>query len=245
MSGTVSKPEQNAAPDFRIRVRGFVKVSQNAFYFSKMGEPVQLRPEQMLAVPGSYPRYCYFVQSGQVIAGTSDTAGNKRILLSFEENTLLLEQYLLTGKPCDLYYKAVERTTARMISYHDLTQAMKTDFSVTLDVINAISELGALAHQRQRSENEHSARQKVCDQLLDFALVYGVQAEGRVRIEEKVTHERIGLLTGLHRITVTREIKRLREQGILSQEEGLYVISSLEELVRYRDAAGNKTKEKP
>lgn len=40
---------------FRIRVPGFVKVAQNAYYFSKLGEPVQLRQDQMLAVPGSYP----------------------------------------------------------------------------------------------------------------------------------------------------------------------------------------------
>lgn len=230
---------------FRIRVPSFVKVAQNAYYFSKLGEPVQLRQDQMLAVPGSYPRYCYFILSGQVIAENRNSAGSQRILLSFEEDTLVLEQYLLTGKPSELYFKAVERTTARMISYHDLTQAMKADFSVTLDVINAISQLGALAHQRQRSESENNARQKVCDQLLDFALVYGAEEGGRVVIQEKVTQEKIGLLTGLHRVTVARELKKIRDRGILSQQAGSYALSSLEELVRYRDEPADRPKEQP
>lgn len=240
----MTSAENRTEAEFRIRVPGFVRVSQNNYRFAKMGEPVELRQDQMLAVPGNYPRFCYFVTEGQVVAGTSDGADHKRILLSFEENTLLLEQYLLTGKPSDLYYKAVRPTKARMISYHDLTQAMKLDFALTLDVINAISELGALAHQRQRSESGTTACQKVCDQLMDLALMYGTEQKGRIHIEEKITQEKIGALTGLHRITVTREIKKLKEAGILAQEEGAYSISSLGELIRYRDEQGAAGREK-
>ena len=232
----VTGAENQPGAEFRIRVPGFIRVAQNNYRFAKMGEPVELRRDQMLAVPGNYPQYCYFVTEGQVVAGTSDGPDHKRILLSFEENTLLLEQYLLTGKPSDLYYKAVKPTKARMISYHDLTQAMKLDFTLTLDVINAISELGSLAHQRQRSECEDTARKKVCNQLLDLALMYGTEQDGRVHIEEKITQEKIGVLTGLHRITVTREIKKLKEAGILAPEDGFYIINSLDALLNYRNA---------
>ena len=228
-------------PNYRIQVPRFIKGEQNAFYFQKMGETVQFRPEQMLAVPGCYPRYCYFLRSGRVIAGTVSPSGSKRILLSFEKNTLLLEQYLLTGKPCELYYKAVEKTTAQMISYHDLTQAMKADFSVTLDVLNAISDLGALAHERQRAERETDARQKVCNQFLDFALAFGVEENGKIMIEEKLTQEKIGILAGLHRITVSKEIKKLKEQGILTYQGGFYFISDLHQLVAYRDRCREET----
>lgn len=232
----MSSTDSRQTDDSRIRVPGFVKVSQNNYQFSKMGEPVELRKDQIIAVPGNYPQYCYFITEGQVIAGTSDSIEHKRILLSFEENTLLLEQYLLTGKPSDLYYKAIKPSRARLISYHDLTQAMKLDFTLTLDVINAISELGALAHQRQRSECEDSACRKVCNQLVDFALMYGTEMKGRIHIGERFTQKRIGELTGLHRITVTKEMKKLREAGILLQEEGFYIIASLDELLRFRDA---------
>ena len=240
----MKKKEQMGDSDSRIQVPRFVQSEQNGFYFTKMGEIVHLRQDQLLAVPGTCPHYCYFIRSGRVIAGTLDRSGNQRILLSFGENTLLLEQYLLTGKPSDLFYKVVENATAQKITYHDLTQAMKTNFSVTLDVLNAISDLGALAHQRQRSESETGARQKVCNQFLDFALVYGVNVNGQVLIQEKITQEKIGSLTGLHRITVTREIKKMKDCGILQQKEGLYSITSLEELVAYRDANEEKTGDK-
>lgn len=233
---TVPSPEKQGTSEFRIRVPGFVKISQNNYQFAKMGEPVELRRDQMLAIPGSYPQYCYYITAGQVVAGATENSEHKRILLSFEENTLLLEQYLLTGKPSELYFKAVKPTKAQRISYHDLTQAMRLDFAITLDVINAISELGSLAYQRQRSESEDSARQKVCNQLLDFSLMYGTELDGRIHIGEKITHEKIGALTGLHRITVTKEIKKLKEIGILIPEDGFYIIASLDALLNYRDA---------
>lgn len=232
-------------PDARIRVPRFLLSEQNAFHFQKMGETVQFRPEQMLAVPGCYPRYCYFIRSGRVIAGTvGGGSEDKRILLSFEQNTLLLEQYLLTGKRCDLYYKAVEKTTAQMISYHDLTYAMKADFSVTLDVLNAISDLGALAHQRQRNESSTDARQKVCNQFLDFILAFGEEMDGKIVLGEKLTQEKIGMLAGLHRITVSREIKKLKERGILNQNDGFYSISDIQDLIDYRDSCPDETDEK-
>lgn len=234
----------NDHPDARIRVPRLVRSGQNAYYFQKLGETVQFRPEQLLAFPGCYPRYCYFIRSGRVLAGVADPSGDRRILLSFESSTLLLEQYLLTGKRCDLYYKAVEKTTAQMISYHDLTQAMKADFSVSLDVLNAISDLGALAFQRQRNECSTDARQKVCNQFLDFILAFGEETDGRIVLGEKLTQEKIGLLTGLHRITVSREIKRLKERGILAQSEGYYSISGIQDLIDYRDGCSDVPTEK-
>lgn len=145
------------SPSFRIKVPSFISTKQNAWFFQRLGEPVEFRADQLIAVPGSYPRYSYFLKSGRVIAGIVNSSNHQRLMLSFEESSLLLEQYQLTGKPCDLYYRAVTDCVAQMISYHDLTQAMKADFSVTLDVLNAISDLGAMS-LKQRMFETASAR---------------------------------------------------------------------------------------
>lgn len=136
-------------PNFRIKVPSFISTRQNAWIFQRLGEPVEFRADQLIAMPGSYPRYSYFLKTGRVIAGIVNSSSSQRLMLSFEESSLLLEQYQLTGKPCDLYYRAVTPCTAQMIPYHDMTQAMRADFSVTLDVLNAISDLGAMS-LRQR-----------------------------------------------------------------------------------------------
>ena len=120
-------------PNFRIKVPSFISTRQNAWIFQRLGEPVEFRADQLIAMPGCYPRYSYFLKTGRVIAGIVNSSSSQRLMLSFEESSLLLEQYQLTGKPCDLYYRAVTPCTAQMIPCHDMTQAMRADFSVTLD----------------------------------------------------------------------------------------------------------------
>ena len=158
---------------------GFISSRQNAWLLRRLGETVEFHADQLIAIPGMYPGYSCFLRTGRVIAGIVNSANNQRLMLSFEENSLLLEQYQLTGKPCDLYYRAVSDCTAQMISYHDMTQAMKADFSVTLDV-----------------------------------------------------------LSGLHRVTVSKELKKLRELGLVRLADGLYRIKSLQALIDYCDGRG-------
>lgn len=222
-------------PKIRIKVPGFISSRQNAWFFQRLGEPVEFRADQLIAVPGMYPRYSYFLKTGRVIAGIVNSAENQRLMLSFEENSLLLEQYQLTGKPCDLYYRAVTDCTAQMISYHDITQAMKADFSVTLDILSAISDLGAMSLQQRMFENASDATEKVCGQFLDFALAFGEEEGGGVVITERLTQEKIGALSGLHRVTVSRELKKLRDRGLIRLQDGLYHIPNLNELINYCD----------
>lgn len=203
-------------PKIRIKVPGFISSRQNAWFFQRLGEPVEFRADQLIAIPGSYPRYSYFMKTGRVIAGIVNSAENQRLMLSFEEGSLLLEQYQLTGKPCDLYYRAVTDCTAQMISYHDITQAMKADFSVTLDILNAISDLGAMSLQQRMFETEADATEKVCGQFLDFALAFGEEDGGEIVITERLTQEKIGALSGLHRVTVARELKKLRDKTLFA-----------------------------
>lgn len=222
-------------PKIRIKVPGFISSRQNAWFFQRLGEPVEFRADQLIAVPGMYPRYSYFLKTGRVIAGIVNSANNQRLMLSFEEDSLLLEQYQLTGKPCDLYYRAVTDCTAQMISYHDITQAMKADFSVTLDILGAISDLGAMSLQQRMFENASDATEKVCGQFLDFALAFGEEEGGGVVITERLTQEKIGALSGLHRVTVSRELKKLRDRGLIRLQDGLYHIPNLNELINYCD----------
>jgi CRP-like cAMP-binding protein len=161
-----------ANPKIRIKVHGFISSRQNAWLLRRLGETVEFHADQLIAIPGMYPGYSCFLRTGRVIAGIVNSANNQRLMLSFEENSLLLEQYQLTGKPCDLYYRAVSDCTAQMISYHDMTQ------------------------------------------------------------------ERIGALSGLHRVTVSKELKKLRELGLVRLADGLYRIKSLQALIDYCDGRG-------
>ena len=222
------------SPNIRIKVPSFISSRQNAWFFQRLGEPVEFRADQLIAMPGMYPQYSYFLKTGRVIAGIVSSANRQRLMLSFEDGSLLLEQYQLNSR-------AVSDCTAQMISYHDLMQAMKADFSVTLDVLNAISDLGAMSLAQRMFETSADATMKICSQFLDFALAFGEEEDGEIVITEKLTQDKIGALSGLHRVTVSKELKTLRELGLVRMVDGYYRISSLAALMDYCDEHSRRT----
>ena len=203
--------------------------------FEHMGEPVSFAEGHYVAVPGYTPKICYFITSGRVTGGLISSVESQRILLAYERGTLMLVQYMLTAKPCNMYFRAVEHTTARLITYNELTEAMKRDFSLTLDIIDAVSALGELAHERRRFEEAADATDKVISLLLDFAMSFGTEAGEGVIINERISQTKIGALGGLHRVTVSRELKRLRDLGLIDMVDGCYRIISIDAMLRYRD----------
>lgn len=222
-------------PKYRIKVPALRTAPQKVRLFEQMGEPVSLSEGHYVAVPGYTPKLCYYITSGRVTSGLVTSADNQRILLAYERGTLMLEQYMLTGKPCNMYFKAVAPTTARLITYAEFTDAMKGDFSLTLDIIDAVSVLGELAHERRKFEEEADAMDKVCSVLLDLAVSFGTEAENGVLINERISQSKIAALVGLHRVTVSKEIKLLRDLGLIDLVDGCYRIGDLNALIHYRD----------
>lgn len=203
--------------------------------FGQMGKPVSFSEGHYVAMPGYTPKLCYFITSGRVTGGLISSADSQRILLAYERGALMLEQYMLTNKPCNMYFRAVATTTARLITYNELTEAMRSDFSLTLDIIDTISALGELAHERRSFEEAADATDKVISLLLDFAMSFGTEVGGGVIINERISQAKIGALGGLHRVTVSKELNRLRDLGLIDMVSGCYRIISIDELLRYRD----------
>ncbi len=208
---------------------------QNNYYLKQLGQRVECKSGKILARPGEILSHCFFIRTGRVAAFATTSAGNERLLYSFEADNLILAQYVISGKPCSLHYRAIIPTVAQMISLNELTQAMCSCHAVTLDVIDAISEYSEIAIQRLINDLEPKAGARIAGQFIDLADVFGVVCGDKIMIAEKITQDMIASLVGLHRVTVAKEMKKLKDCGILSQKEGNYFISDLKALIAYRN----------
>ena len=225
---------------YNIKVPQLALTPQQRKLFEGMGERVVFTEGHYVAVPGYTPQFCYYITSGRITGGLVSSADSQRILLSYEQGSLMLEQYMLTKKPCNMYFKTVAPSTARLIPYSELVGAMQSDFSLTLAIIDAISSLGELAHDRRNFEEDADATDKVCSLLIDFAVSFGTETENGVLINERISQLKIGSLSGLHRVTVSRELKNLRSLGLIDLVDGFYRINDLEAMAHYRDSHDRK-----
>ena len=72
------------------------------------------------------------------------------------------------------------------------------------------------------------ARDRVGRMLVHLAETVGRSLRGGVVVQ--VTHEELGRRTGLHRVSVTNQIKYLRGSGLVDQDAGLILIRDLAKL---------------
>ncbi len=80
-----------------------------------------------------------------------------------------------------------------------------------------------------------AASVKICELLIDMMELFGRQTDQGILLEVKVKQEVMGKLTGLHRVTVARELNKLKSEGLLVSGDGRYLIPDREGLLRYRD----------
>lgn len=73
---------------------------------------------------------------------------------------------------------------------------------------------------------------RIFELLNRLAELYGTERDGAIVIGITLTHEQISAMTGASRVTVTRTLTRLREEGVLAIHDRLFHILDLSRLDR-------------
>lgn len=219
----------------RIQLPGRLQMKQSSYYFRKMGETVRIKAGTEIEKQGEIPSHCYFIRNGLVAAGINLKDGDERILFVFEKDCLILGQYLLTSNKNQLCYTANTEVLAQKISYQELVQGMKSCFNVTMDVMNAAVGFSELSLYRMIGDWEENAAVKICNQLIDMAQLFGNENDNAVMLNVQISQTMLGKMTGVHRVTVNREMKKLKEKGLVFIEDGYYYISDIKQLIQYRN----------
>ena len=155
----------------RVKIPVFTQGKQNVSYYRKMGETVRIKKGTIICYPGQMAKYCYYVRSGRVFSGVLDHAEEERIMFSYEKDSLLLAQYLLTCDRSSMFFIANTDVVAQRITYPELIQSMKNNFSVTLDIIQAIKGFGETALKRAVSDmNVHPSASAICLSIWQICL---------------------------------------------------------------------------
>ena len=196
----------------------------------KLGELKKYPADCLLAAAGTYTRYCYVVVSGRVISSEYSESGEERIYSVNEKDSLILEENLLFGYKVPVNIRTITETEVVRINRSSLAAAIQGNPSLAMDILQSLSIKYLSSVEQMKCINEHSAVQKVCNLLLNFAERYGDEENGSIVIREKLSQEYISSLLGLNRITVVRVMKELKEQGLVEKKKGYYYLHNVEQM---------------
>ena len=195
-----------------------------------LGELIKVPKNTDLNEIDTVPPYCYIVKSGRVLCYEISYAGAQRVYNFMEPGSILLEECLLFDQPCPVLFRTLVDSELIRIEKCRLKGAFKRDVDVVMDVCQSLSMKFLSSMEHLRLGPHQSASWKLCKLLLIFAENSGTAYDGKVLIKERLSQQMLADLLGLHRVTVTRNLKILKEDGLLEQINGYYCIRSLDQL---------------
>lgn len=200
-----------------------------------LGQKKKVEKDYMLVEAGTVPKYCYIIKRGRVACYEYSISGEERIYNFNEDNSLLLESYLLFDTMVPVNFKTVLPTELICIDKETLLHAISTDSEICMDIMQSLHMKFNTSMEQIRHTNFHNASWKICDLLLMFADRYGVPYDGKVLIKEKISQQLLSNLLGINRVTAVRAIKELKDMSLIEQVNGYYCIRDIEKLKRHQN----------
>ncbi len=199
----------------------------------KLGELKSFPKDTQLNQIDAIPDFCYLVKSGRVICSEISFTGEQRIFNFLEPGSIFLEECLLFDKPCPVVFKTQIDSELMVIHKCDLKRAMKHDIDVVMDICEALAMKYLGAMEDIRSMPQQTASWKVAKMVLNFAEHYGICMGKQILIKERFNQQLLADLLGMNRVTVTRKLKDMKDQGLIGKTEGYYYICNIDEFRAY------------
>jgi CRP/FNR family cyclic AMP-dependent transcriptional regulator len=178
-----------------------------------VGERVRLQAGQHLYHQGEIDPRFYVLVTGKVHVYNLSDEGHEFTFNIMGPGTLIGDAAAMSGQPRYSSARVIEE--AEMIRLH----AGELEHYVTSDPQFAVALLHLLAIKQRQFVGRlqqvlyEAPEKRITRFLADFVRTHGNESGATVKVN--LTHEQIGNLTDLSRVTVTRALNRLKHEGLI------------------------------
>lgn len=190
----------------------FAKCPEKTF---AKGQTVLLPDENEL------PPVTYLIQ-GVIVQYDITKSGDKVVVNMFKPGAFFPMSCAMNGIPNPFYFEASEDCVARQAKAEDVVAFLRAQPEVVYDLLQRVyrGTDGLLGRMAKLLGGDAQAR--LLYEIHIHAQRFGKKTPDGITI--KITEEALAQQTGLARETVSRELTKLREQGLLRQARGSITI---------------------
>lgn len=210
-----------ALPEYPTRVYGMKKGYE---LLIDKGEKIHLPAGKIFVEPEDEIKYCYMVLAGRVISMEYTLDGAERIFNMFENGSIFLESNLLFGAPSAINFKTMIETDLARITRDQLIKAMTENVNIMLFIMESTTYKYYSAMDQLRENFDHDASWKVYNMFMILAHNFGEEDGKWTKINLKLNHQMLSNLLGMNRVTVSKIIKEMKNQGLIQQVNEYYCI---------------------
>lgn len=174
------------------------------------------------------PDGVYLIKEGFVKAYSVSKAGSANLLLVHEAGEFIPLPWALDGAhTTGLYYEAMTDVTALRASKDKLRAAMGNNSWLSQEVLKQAVNILAVYSNRIQTLEFRSARGRVISALLNYAERFGKLSGNKVTINAPITQQDIADSINMTRETANIALGQLFEEGLVGQDERLFIILDL------------------
>lgn len=172
------------------------------------------------------------IKKGRVKISLSSSSGDEVILAIFSEADFFGEMALLDGKPRSADATALEPVELLLLSRQDFISFLSANSNAMLAVLQSLSQ-----RLRRTDDLLHDTcflhvSGRFAKKLVELAVTHGRQVGDTVRIDLGLTQKDMASMVGATRESINKELRILREKGLVTIEENVICIHNLERLKR-------------
>lgn len=189
------------------------------------------RANEALFYEGDNGNHLFIIDSGRVSISSRSAEGREVLVALLGPGEIIGELSLLDGQPRSAEARAVEGTSAYVLSADALEQCMKRYPSVSSALLRVLAGRLRRTDEAVADAAFLDVAARVAKRLIEMAEEDGTESETGIRIGIPVTQEQLAAMVGATREGVNRALAGFISRGILERRGRFYVVKDMERLV--------------
>ncbi|MBI2031701.1 MAG: Crp/Fnr family transcriptional regulator [Candidatus Levybacteria bacterium] len=176
---------------------------------------------------GDTPRGVYFIKKGYARIYSVSSGGKELTLVIYQPGEFFPVVWTFTSKPSIYYYEALSDLEISIAPRLQFVKFTKENPDVYEEVLRGIIERFQNALKRMQYLTFGNVRSRIASVFLIYAERFGVKkVEGEIQLPVPFTHSDIANIVGVARETVSIEIKKFLDGGIIGHTGRFFIIKN-------------------
>ena len=197
----------------------FCELSKHALEGISSGKLMnQYKKGQTLFLQGNHPQGLYCINSGKIKISKIGPEGKESIVRIAAPGDVLGHRSLFSNEAYAATATVIEDATICFLEKKLIHKTLQMEPSVALKLIQKLSKAMGEAEDRGASLAQKSVKARLAELLLSLKNKHGVDENGRIRLDIKLSREEMASMVGTANETVIRFMSDFKSEGLIAQE---------------------------
>lgn len=186
---------------------------------------------QTLFVQGNPPYGLYCISSGKIKVSNVGPDGKESIVRIAVSGDILGHRSLFTNQHYMGTATAIEDSVVCFVDKTFIEKLIQNGPRIAYNIITKMGRDLGRAEKMVASFSQKNVPERLAELLLNLRLAYGIEEEGKWRLDIKLTREEMASMIGTASETLIRFLSEFREQGLIEQTGKIIYLLDLNKLM--------------